>query len=85
MSINKKLLLSVASVGVLVSAVANAEIGVQLNIGEPAPVFVAPAYVSPYPTYYDVKHRKHDWRYWKEHRRHEEPVREEHHEGREHR
>jgi len=69
----KKIVLSTVGFYLLVSATAQAQLNVELNLGEPA--YVAsptPAYVSPYPTYYDPYHRNHDYSYWRSrHREHE--------------
>ena len=60
---------------------ADAEVDLQVNMG--TPVYEAPppppvVYTSPYPTYYDPWHRRHNHEYWR-------ARRDEHHERYEHR
>jgi hypothetical protein len=80
MSTFKKLLAGAAAFYLLSGAAAYAnELNVELNLGQPAPVFVAPApapvvispaYVAaPWVEGYDPHHRRHDWRYWHDHAR----------------
>ena len=77
MAMKHTLFLSTAALCLIGSAAADAQVGLQLNVGEPvyapppvayapAPVVVAgpPAYVSPYPHYYDPRHRRGDFEYW---------------------
>ena len=41
----------------------------QMNQGPSAVIVVsAPVYVSPYPSYYDPGHRRHDFEYWQRQR-----------------
>lgn len=73
MAMRKRILLSAAALYLLSSAAAYAQLNVELNLGQPAyveaaPVY-APVYMAPYPTYYDPRHRDHDYGYWREHRR----------------
>jgi hypothetical protein len=72
----KIVLLTGVAVALLAGSSAYARVDVDLNVGVPvyaAPVVVAPAYVSPYPTYYDPHHRAHDWRYWHDVHEHDRP------------
>jgi len=73
----KKVLLTGIALAMLASTSAYAEFNVDVNLGVPvAPVYVAPApaiIVNPaYPGYYDPHHRRGDWRYWQNHRGHDE-------------
>lgn len=68
----KKLLLSAAALYLFSSASANAQVSMQLNVGEPAYVVApSPVYVSPYPSYYDPQHRRHNFEYWQQRRAHD--------------
>ncbi len=60
------------------TAAYGAEVIVAAPVYPPAPVYEEPVYASPqlvyfspYPEYYDVWHRHHDWQYWREHHYHE--------------
>lgn len=65
MTMKKKIFLSAAAIYLLSSAAADAQMNVQLNVGAPAyMVAPAPVYMSPYPDYYDPRHRRHDYQYW---------------------
>jgi hypothetical protein len=79
MRITKKLLAGAVAAFVLSGASAYAnELNVELNLGQsapvyaaPAPVVVSPAYVAaPWVETYDPHHRRHDWRYWHDHHDH---------------
>lgn len=65
MVMKRKVLLGTAAFYLVCSTAAHAQMSVQLNLGQPAyMVAPAPAYVSPYPDYYDPGHRRHDYAYW---------------------
>jgi hypothetical protein len=82
MNTAKKLLASAVVLLSLSSAPAFAnELNIELNLGEPAPVYVPPPVVyTPSPAYivapwgetYDPHHRRHDWEYWHHHHDHDE-------------
>jgi hypothetical protein len=69
----KKITIGAIGFYLLIGTAAQAQLNVELNLGEP--VYVAsptPAYISPYPAYYDPHHRNHDYSYWRaKHREHE--------------
>ncbi len=70
MAIKNKMILSGLALYLLSGATAYAEINVGVNLGGPAYVVASPpVYVSPYPYYYDPRHRNHDFGYWEEQRR----------------
>ena len=74
MTMKKKMFLSTAALCLLSSTGADAQMSVQLNVGVPAyMVAPAPVYVSPYPDYYDPRHRRHDSEYWQQRKAHERP------------
>ena len=82
MAMKEKMLLSAAVLYLLSGAIAYADgINVELNLGQPAYVESAPVYVAPYPTYYDPRHRNHDFGYWREQRRGHEHSDNGRHEG----
>jgi len=69
MAMKKTIFLSVAAVYLLSSTAVYAQMSVQLNVGAPAYIVApVPVYASPYPNYYDPRHRRHDFEYWQHHR-----------------
>jgi hypothetical protein len=68
---NKKVLISAALLYLLSVTVANAELDVRLNLFQPGYIAPPPVYFSPYPRYYDYRHRRNDFEYWQQRRRYE--------------